>query len=168
MLAGGGAVLNALRATHSDRLTIGEVIALARGGDPGCQRAIADAGRAIGTGLAASCNLVNPVNPQRVVGGELGAAGELLLGPLRESLNRGALRSAAQDLDVVEGALGDRAEVLGAVALALRTATPVMSRVEVRFGGRGYRRTGAASDLERELGQATGTAATAVAGPAAA
>jgi len=54
-----------------------------------------------------------------VVGGDLGAAGELLLHPLRESLRRGAIRSAADDVKVVQGELGERAEVLGAVALVL-------------------------------------------------
>ena len=63
------------------------------------------------------CNLFNP--HRVVVGGDLGAAGELLLTPLRESLVRGAIRSAAEDVTVVQGELGDRAEVLGAVALVL-------------------------------------------------
>jgi predicted NBD/HSP70 family sugar kinase len=64
--------------------------------------------------------LCNLINPQRiVVGGEMAAAGEVLLGPLRESLERSAIRSAAQDVQVVQGSLGDKAEVLGAVALAL-------------------------------------------------
>jgi predicted NBD/HSP70 family sugar kinase len=58
--------------------------------------------------------------PRIVVGGELGAAGDVLLDPLRESLRRGAIRSTAEDVTVVEGALGERAEVLGAVALVLR------------------------------------------------
>ena len=86
-------------------------------GDAGCQRAIADAGTAIGTAVATLCNLFNP--HRVVVGGDLGAAGELLLAPLRESLVRGAIRSAAEDVTVVQGELGDRAEVLGAVALVL-------------------------------------------------
>jgi predicted NBD/HSP70 family sugar kinase/biotin operon repressor len=123
MLAGTPTVLHALRDTHGDTLTIGQAISLARGGDPGCGRAIADAGRAIGSALATLCNLLNP---QRiVVGGELGAAGELLLTPLRESLQRGAIRSAAQDVQVVESTLGERAEVLGALALAMRNSNPL-------------------------------------------
>jgi hypothetical protein len=49
----------------------------------------------------------------------VGHAGELLLEPLRDSLRRGAIRSAADDVDVLQGELGERAEVLGAVALVL-------------------------------------------------
>lgn len=124
MSAGTGAVLSALQPTHGAGLTIQQAVRLAAEGDAGCRRAIADAGHAIGTALATLCNLVNP---QRIiVGGELGAAGEVLLAPIRESLTRGTIRSAANDVTVVESALGDRAEVLGAVALALRSGTPLL------------------------------------------
>src|SRR3954452_19809560 len=115
--AGAPAILSSLRDVHGDGLTLRDAVALAVRGDAGCARAIADAGAAIGTAVATLCNLFNP---QRVVGGgDLGAAGELLLGPLREALFRGAIRSAAEDVTIVQGELGDRAEVLGAVALVL-------------------------------------------------
>lgn len=126
MIAGGGAVLQSLRAAHGEDLTMGDVIVMAHGGDTGCIRSLADSGVAIGTALATLCNLVNP--RRVVVGGDLAAAGELLVGPLRESLKRGALRSAAEDVDVVMGTFGERAEVLGAVALALRSSRPFHSR----------------------------------------
>jgi predicted NBD/HSP70 family sugar kinase len=116
-MAGAPAVLGSLRDVHGDELTLPEAVALAIDGDAGCRRAIADAGQAIGTAVATLCNLFNP--RRVVVGGDLGVAGELLLEPLRESLRRGAIRSAADDVEVVQGALGERAEVLGAVALVL-------------------------------------------------
>ena len=115
--AGAPAILGSLRDVHGDDLTLPEAVAFAVRGDAGCQRAIADAGTAIGTAVATLCNLFNP--HRVVVGGDLGAAGELLLGPLRESLVRGAIRSAAEDVTVAQGELGERAEVLGAVALVL-------------------------------------------------
>ena len=115
--AGAPAILGSLRDIHGERLTLVEAVAFAVRGDAGCARAIADAGTAIGTAVATLCNLFNP--HRVVVGGDLGAAGELLLEPLRESLGRGAIRSAAEDVTVVQGELGDRAEVLGAVALVL-------------------------------------------------
>ena len=52
--------------------------------------------------------------------GDLGAAGNLLLEPLRGALRAGAIHSAADDVEVVEGEFGGRAEVLGALALAIR------------------------------------------------
>jgi predicted NBD/HSP70 family sugar kinase len=115
--AGGPALLGALRDVHGDHLSLPDAVALALGGDAGCSRAIADAGTAIGTAVATLCNLFNP--RRVVVGGDLGHAGELLLEPLRESLRRGAIRSAADDVEVLQGELGERAEVLGAVALVL-------------------------------------------------
>jgi predicted NBD/HSP70 family sugar kinase len=103
------------------------VIRRAHEGHAGCRRAIGDAGAAIGTAAATLCNLLNP--RRIVVGGELAPAGSLLLEPLAESLARGAVRSAAEDVEVVEGALGDRAEVLGAVALVLRRGAQLLPRV---------------------------------------
>ncbi|MEA2292957.1 MAG: hypothetical protein QOE86_596 [Solirubrobacteraceae bacterium] len=116
-IAGVPAVLGALREARGESLTIGEALARAAAGDTGCARAIADAGRAIGTAVATVDNLVNP--SRVVVGGDLAPAGDLLLGPLREALRLAAIRSAAADAEVVAAALGERAEVLGAVALAL-------------------------------------------------
>ncbi|MYU14162.1 ROK family protein, partial [Streptomyces sp. SID8361] len=65
-------------------------------------------------------NLCNLINPSRMVlGGQLAEAGELVLGPIRESVARYAIPSAAHQLSVMPGALGGRAEVLGALALVL-------------------------------------------------
>jgi predicted NBD/HSP70 family sugar kinase len=99
-------------------VSIGEIIARADQGDPACRRGLDDAGRIIGNAASHLCNLINP---QRiVVGGELAQAGEILLAPLREAIARAAIPSAAEDALVTAGVLGDRAEVLGALALALR------------------------------------------------
>jgi predicted NBD/HSP70 family sugar kinase len=61
------------------------------------------------------------MNPDLIiVGGELGRAGDVLLDPLRHALSRSAVASAVDAVSVVQGTLGDRAEMLGAVALVLR------------------------------------------------
>ena len=130
MVAGAGAVCAALEATHGAGVTIGEVVARAKAGDLGCRRAIADSGRAIGAAVATLCNLLNP--ERLVVGGDLGAADELLLGPLRTSLGLGAMPSAAADLEVVPGALGERAEVLGALGLVLRRGAALLDGPPLR------------------------------------
>jgi predicted NBD/HSP70 family sugar kinase len=73
----------------------------------------------------AVANLCNLVNPERiVVGGSMGHAGDLLLDPLRDSVGLRAIPSAAEDVEVVLGDLGERAELLGAVALVLHEAGP--------------------------------------------
>jgi predicted NBD/HSP70 family sugar kinase len=116
--AGGPAILELLRPSHGAELTLERVIALAVDGDSGARRAIADAGRVLGRSVAA---IVNAFNPELiVVGGSMGAAGDVLLDPLREAVHRYAIPSAAQDVRITRGVLGDRAEVLGALELAAR------------------------------------------------
>ncbi|MFF1558650.1 ROK family protein [Streptomyces sp. NPDC058279] len=110
-------VLPLLQGTHGPELTMERVVELARGGDPGCRRVITDVGRHIGSGVASLCNLLNP--SRVVLGGSLAEAGELVLTPIRESVGRYAIPSAARQLSVLTGSLGGRAEVLGALALVL-------------------------------------------------
>jgi predicted NBD/HSP70 family sugar kinase len=115
--AGAEAVLEPLRRRHGARITLREVIALAQEGDAGCRRVIADAGRSLGVAIAGTCNLLAP--ERVVVGGELAAAGPILLDPLRTVVGRSAIASL-RSTPVHAGVLGERAEVLGAVALVLR------------------------------------------------
>ncbi|MEU1277141.1 ROK family transcriptional regulator [Streptomyces sp. NPDC005805] len=110
-------VLPLLQPSYGGDLTMERVVQLAREGDPGCRRVVADVGRHIGSGVANLCNLLNP--SRVVLGGDLAEAGELVLGPIRESVSRYAIPSAARQLAVAPGALGGRAEVLGALALVL-------------------------------------------------
>src|SRR5206468_7595604 len=99
-------------------LSVPEILGRAAAGDQACRRVLADAGGSIGAAMATLCNLINP---QRiVVGGEMAVAGDLLLEPARQALRRGAIPSAAANVELVAGVLGERAEVLGAIALALR------------------------------------------------
>ncbi|MFD3905750.1 ROK family transcriptional regulator [Streptomyces sp. CB04723] len=110
-------VLPLLQPSHGPGLRMERVVQLAREGDPGCRRVIGDVGRHIGSGVANLCNLLNP--SRVVLGGSLAEAGELVLGPIRDSVSRYAIPSAARQLSVLPGALGGRAEVLGALALVL-------------------------------------------------
>ena len=70
----------------------------------------------MGRALADLCNSLNP--ELIVVGGPLGSAASLLEG-LRASVDRYAQPNTAAAVRVVPGELGDRAEVRGALALAL-------------------------------------------------
>ncbi|MEU5716749.1 ROK family transcriptional regulator [Streptomyces sp. NPDC020403] len=110
-------VLPLLRPSHGPDLTMERMVQLAREGDPGCRRVIGDVGRHIGSGVANLCNLLNP--SRVVLGGSLAEAGELVLAPIRDSVSRYAIPSAARQLSVLPGSLGGRAEVLGALALVL-------------------------------------------------
>ena len=119
-LAAGPAIVELLKRTHGPDLTLARVIELVGENDPGALRAVADAGRAVGRALAA---LVNVLNPEVVViGGELAAAGDALLDPIRAAIGRYAIPSAADDVRVVASPLGGGAEVLGALILAAQRA----------------------------------------------
>ena len=93
-------------------------------GDPAASRLIGEAGRQIGVALAELCNLVNPNCV--IIGGDLSAAGELITEPVIESIRRYAIASAADEVTVVAGVLGERAELLGALALVLHATEGVV------------------------------------------
>jgi hypothetical protein len=85
---------------------------------PGSQAATsASISRNIGTAVATLCDLLNP--ELIVVGGELRAAGDVLLDPLREQVHRHAIPATARGLEIVPSVLGPRAELLGTLALVL-------------------------------------------------
>jgi predicted NBD/HSP70 family sugar kinase len=62
-----------------------------------------------------------------IVGGDLSAAGEVVLGPLREAVRRFAIPAAAEAVRIVPSELGERAEMLGALALAGHEADDPLS-----------------------------------------
>ena len=125
--AAGPAIVELLRRSLGEDLTLETVLARAAEGEAGCRRAIADAGRHVGT---AAANLCNVLNPQRiVVGGSIGTAGDVLLEPMREAVARYAIHTAAADVEIVPSELGDRAELLGALALVLHGADPIATPI---------------------------------------
>lgn len=116
-VASGPAIIRLVSNAHGENLTLARVIERAIDGDVRCRRAISDAGREIGVAVAGLCNLVNP--ERVIVGGMLSRAGDILLEPIRESIQRFAVQSAAERTEVVVAAFTERAEMLGSVALAL-------------------------------------------------
>jgi predicted NBD/HSP70 family sugar kinase len=119
-IAGARALARALRDSHGADLTFADVLRLAETGDVGAGRVIADAGRAVGRALSAVCSLLDP--RLVVVGGEVASAGDLLLDGVRESIERTMTPSAGHAVRVVCGELGVRAEVLGAITLAMSSS----------------------------------------------
>jgi predicted NBD/HSP70 family sugar kinase len=100
------------------RLTTEDIIRNAARADAATIRVVEDAGLAIGRALADVANLLNP--EVIVIGGPLADLGEVLLAPVRRGLVRNALPIVGETTSVVMSPLGDRAEVLGAVALVLQ------------------------------------------------
>ncbi|WP_393916287.1 ROK family transcriptional regulator [Halostreptopolyspora alba] len=96
--------------------TVTEMVEAAAVWDPGARRIIAEAGAALGRATAI---LANAVNPELViVGGELAAAGELLLEPMRRSMELETLSTALDNLSIVQAELGEEAALRGALRMA--------------------------------------------------
>src|SRR5207247_6530176 len=116
-VASGPAIVELVGAVNGGLLTLTQIVELASKGDLRCRHAVADAGREVGVSVAGLCNLINP--ERVVVGGVLSRAGEVLLRPMRDSIRRHAVQAAAATLDVRAAVFVERAELLGALALAL-------------------------------------------------
>jgi len=124
-VAGSTAVARLLERSTGQPTDVHRMLAMVRAGDRGAIRAVGDAGRAVGQAVAVLVNMLNP--ELLVVGGELSAAGEALLTPLREAIRLHAVAPSAAMVRVVAGTLGDRAEVLGGAAMLLDQAPEVLA-----------------------------------------
>jgi len=95
-----------------DPAAIGEA---ARDGDAVARRILEEASEHLGRGIS---YLVNVLNPEMIVlGGPVAQAGEILLEAVRASVARHAL--LPKGIAIVPSALGDKAELTGAVILAM-------------------------------------------------
>jgi predicted NBD/HSP70 family sugar kinase len=116
-VAGGAALVAALRAQGRVVADVPGVVALVRAGDPEAVALVRHAGRRIGAVLAVAVNLLNP---QVVVfGGDLAEAFEPLLAGVREQVYRRAMAPATRELRIEQSALGDGAGITGCAAMAL-------------------------------------------------
>jgi glucokinase len=92
--------------------TVEQAVAAAEAGDRRAIGALAAAGRHVGLALAGAIVLLWP---QRVVvGGGVAAAGELLLGPLREEVRTRAQVAPVEEIAIVPAQLGPGAGAIGA------------------------------------------------------
>ena len=111
------ALRRALRLDHDRDLTVAAIIEAARRGDRDCRRVIVEGGGALG-GVVAT--LLNVLNPEAVViGGDLAAVGDILVGAVERTIASDALPESAAAARVVPGVLGDRTQLLGALALVI-------------------------------------------------
>jgi glucokinase len=99
------------------KLTPGLIAGAAADGDALAVEVLEETGFYIGVGVA---NLINMLNPERfVIGGGIAQAGELLLGPVRRTVDRRAVPLQRGTAEIVPALLGDSAGVMGAAALVL-------------------------------------------------
>ena len=109
-------LLDLLQPAYDEALSVDRILELDHAGDVGVRRVLSDAGRAVGRALADLCNNLHP--DTLVVGGSLGTSPSLGEG-IRAAIDRYAQPDTAAAVRVVSGQLGDRAEVVGALSLAI-------------------------------------------------
>jgi glucokinase len=89
-----------------------ELVAAARAGDPAALAALEAAARKLGAGIASLVNLLNP--ELVVIGGGFGEAFDLLIGPIRDVLQRDGLSPARDVVRILPAELGSDAGLIGA------------------------------------------------------
>ncbi len=99
------------------QLDPGRISEAARAGDLVAREVLDEIGCLIGIGVA---NLINMLNPERfLIGGGIAAAGDLLLLPIRRTVESRAVPLQRATAEIVLARLGDDAGVQGAAALVL-------------------------------------------------
>ena len=129
-LAGGRAIAHrAIEAVHKGQRTLltekmpveaitpQDVITAARRGDLLSQQIVAEAGAHLGTAIASLVNLFNP--SMVVIGGGVAQIGDLLLEPIRKTVQQRSLRVASRAVRITAALLGRRSSGMGAVVQAL-------------------------------------------------
>jgi glucokinase-like ROK family protein len=109
-----------VEATEGDlnRLTVPMIVQAAQDGDSVARAALEETGHWLGIGIA---NLVNALNPERVVfGGTLSLAHEYLLPVVKEVVGKRALRWSNETAEIVIAEHGPDASVIGGVAAVYR------------------------------------------------
>ena len=111
-----GAVGTSLGQTRGS--SVAELLARARAGDPDTLRAVAEAGRALGIGLSATVNIVDPSTV--VLGGLYAALEPWLSKPLLEELAERAITHRWSPVRVLASRLGPDAAVRGAAGAVVK------------------------------------------------
>jgi predicted NBD/HSP70 family sugar kinase len=99
-------------------VTLDDVVAASRAGDPAVRRILEEAGTALGRVVAMVCNLLSP--DVVVLGGPLASIGQPLLDSMVVSVRQRALPGATASTVFELSSLDEEAEVRGACLLALR------------------------------------------------
>ncbi|MBI5825991.1 MAG: ROK family transcriptional regulator [Chloroflexi bacterium] len=108
-------IIPKLIAEHNSPLTIPLIKQAADAGDREAIDSFAEAGHAMGQGLA---GLINIFNPEKIViGGPLSIAGEYLLPAIKETVARHALPEIDQQVEVLLSPFGPDASLIGAIAI---------------------------------------------------
>lgn len=115
-----------------ENISAREVASAACRGDLLAQHILTQAGTYIGIALADLINLFNP--GMIVIGGGVAQAGDLLLEPMRQAMQKRSLSASGRVVRIAAALLGRRSSAMGAVVQALTIALhQVADRKEVRL-----------------------------------
>jgi N-acetylglucosamine repressor len=117
-VAGTPALLAQARTLELPADHIRAIVALACQGEPRAATIIREAGEHLGIAISSLLNMINPGCV--VLGGDLTAAGTLLLEPLQAMLRRCGLAAAVEHVEIGLGTLGDDVVAIGAVSLVVQ------------------------------------------------
>ena len=118
-VASGSALAARLTATGLEAKNSREVVRHVRHGSGEAVTAVRQAGREIGTVLAAAVNFFNP--NVIVIGGDMAHADEALLAGIREVIYQRSTPLATRAIRIVRSSLDDRAGIIGAAVMAIET-----------------------------------------------
>ena len=128
--AAGPGVATAGRRRLKRDTTVRDLVRMASRGDAVAQEILQEAGHYLGLALA---NLVSILNPEVIViGGGVAAAGNLIIGPARQTMRRWAQPLAVKQVRIVRSRLGAAAALLGVARLAFETYSTSGARPSVR------------------------------------
>jgi predicted NBD/HSP70 family sugar kinase len=116
-VAGGWALVSRLQEQGGEVGHIRDLVARAVAGDPVSRGLLRESGRHLGEVLAVAINLLNP--EVVVIGGDMGAAFDLYVAGVRETVYAETTAIGSRDLLFRPAAHGDRAGLVGCAALAI-------------------------------------------------
>lgn len=122
-VAGGWALVQAMREQGRDLGHVRDLVALAREGDGEARRLVRDSGRRTGEVLAGAVNLLNP--EAVIVGGDMALAYDTFVAGLRETVYSNATALATRELQIVPTTHGESSGVVGCAAMVLEQVLSV-------------------------------------------
>lgn len=132
-VAGGWALVAAMREAGRPVEHVRDLVALAQTGDAEAKRLLRRSGRRLGEVLAVAINLLNP--GAVVLGGDMAAAFDAYAAGVREQVYAHATALATRELQVLPSTYGDRAGLVGCATLALdHVLSPAAVDARVRSG----------------------------------
>jgi glucokinase-like ROK family protein len=126
-------LISTLMKEQDTPLSISIILQAAQAGDPDALECLAEAGVAMGNGIA---GLVNIFNPEKIIlGGPFSMAGDYLLPSIRQSVDKHAMHEIVIQTEINISAFGPDASLIGAVAVVVDDilANPTHVEKEVMF-----------------------------------